>query len=603
MKRSCTENDEPINKPCTSKKAREEETIKDESNEGNFLSFRDSSRNLFKFQINTTMKMIEIERQNSVIELYWREQHYNSARIELYNVGKLNSRPGSGKTLMILNMVNGYYTRNKDFGVTCIVVPNNLVTQWAKEIRTIANFVSCNIIQYSKSAKVVADAKVVVVSSNVFANLHYTKFLPQKFSRIFFDEHDSVVIPLSSVLCISKCVDFCWYVSGTNEHRSLRCLSKNGLFGREFFIQNIEDIFDIRFGSDYYDRHVFCFGKGPEYDGQGIDITPMRHAIEKRTVFYEGCPRFTIAKKNYVVECPTSVIEEEVKLQTIVNDCTILYKPVIKTGRFGLTYEEILRMIYATGSTTRSILESVIKRHELEIADNDLKIEARREAGALTRIDEERNELRNRDIRNIIARIEESIKNSECIVCYDVCEPTIITACCQTTICPSCIVKLNGSCPKCRQSLVKTIKEYRELSPVVVNEVVLLNATDTMKRLIESILLNKDAKILLIGTNTFYIGFLGQIPGCRARHISGQAVSVANSISKYFCSNDAFDSINVLVMDTTIGVAGHDLQNTTDIIFPHSFQSQDLETQAIGRALRIGRTAPCLNIHRLVESS
>ena len=56
----------------------------------------------------------------------------------------------------------------------------------------------------------------------------------------------------------------------------------------------------------------------------------------------------------------------------------------------------------------------------------------------------------------------------------------------------------------------------------------------------------------------------------------------------------------VLFLNARHDGTGINLPETTDIILYHKISSQNLENQVLGRALRLGRTAP-LTVHRLLS--
>jgi ERCC4-related helicase len=59
--------------------------------------------------------------------------------------------------------------------------------------------------------------------------------------------------------------------------------------------------------------------------------------------------------------------------------------------------------------------------------------------------------------------------------------------------------------------------------------------------------------------------------------------------------------IKVLFLNSRNDGSGIDLPETTDIILYHKMSSENIETQVLGRALRLGRTSP-LKVHKLLYS-
>ena len=79
-------------------------------------------------------------------------------------------------------------------------------------------------------------------------------------------------------------------------------------------------------------------------------------------------------------------------------------------------------------------------------------------------------------------------------------------------------------------------------------------------------------------------------------YIKGNSNQINSIVNKYKKGN-----LNVLLINTRNYGSGMNLENTTDIIMFHKFDTQ-METQVIGRAHRLGRTSP-LNIYYLLHEN
>jgi SNF2 family DNA or RNA helicase len=110
---------------------------------------------------------------------------------------------------------------------------------------------------------------------------------------------------------------------------------------------------------------------------------------------------------------------------------------------------------------------------------------------------------------------------------------------------------------------------------------------------------NSNAKILIFSgfdyTFNQIIPILNSI-NIKYDYIKGNGDQIKSVVNKY-----KSDKIDVLLVNTRNYGTGMNLENTTDIIMFHKFDTQ-LEQQVIGRAYRLGRELP-LNVYYLLHEN
>ncbi len=138
------------------------------------------------------------------------------------------------------------------------------------------------------------------------------------------------------------------------------------------------------------------------------------------------------------------------------------------------------------------------------------------------------------------------------------------------------------------------LKEVVKISEDDTNEMF-----DKLKNLEILLSKKKNAKILIFSSfeNTFtqIIPILGKL-NINFDYIKGNGNQINSIINKYKTGN-----INVLLINTRNYGSGMNLENTTDIIMFHKFDTQ-MENQVIGRAHRLGRIQP-LNVYYLLHEN
>jgi hypothetical protein len=267
--------------------------------------------------------------------------------------------------------------------------------------------------------------------------------------------------------------------------------------------------------------------------------------------------------------------------------------------------------------TEDNIVSLLIEKYKKQLANNELNTNMINQMFFETEADRiaelEKLNKKNEELERKISVITERIKtNDMCVICYNDAENRSITKCCQNSFCFKCIniwLQNKALCPLC-----KTMLTTDDLLVVDHN---CINPTDPMEEdmpsedeVNEKFDKNKNLEILLRkrkAGDKFLIfsssdsSFQDIVPILRSLNIKydfvkGPGAVIANMVKKY-----KEGTLDVLLINVRYYGSGMNLENTTDVIMFHKFDTQ-MENQVIGRAQRYGRNMP-LNIHYLLHEN
>ena len=136
--------------------------------------------------------------------------------IENNTFGIMSDRPGTGKTYAILTLIylNKIYNR-----ANIIVVPQNIYTQWIKNIEQFSNNITYkkfinyeDIIMLYNNTNILKENDFILTTASYYHMIATTlSSLDIKIGRIFFDEIDSI----SNIISAKIESDFIWFVSAS----------------------------------------------------------------------------------------------------------------------------------------------------------------------------------------------------------------------------------------------------------------------------------------------------------------------------------------------------------------------------------------------------
>jgi SNF2 family DNA or RNA helicase len=259
--------------------------------------------------------------------------------------------------------------------------------------------------------------------------------------------------------------------------------------------------------------------------------------------------------------------------------------------------------------TEDTIISSV--RNSLEISLQNAKIKLEYTKDMIFHSEEQRDsklKMLQEEVSGFESKLnllnERITKNDICVICLNVFEKKSITNCCKNSFCFACICKwinTNPTCPVCKNSLSILNDLYVIDNDTISDECIQeipqkLDKHAQFRILIRQIYeRNCNSKVLVFSEydNSFYkIDKILNDEQLSYAYVKG--VGINTIINKYKTSNET----NILLVNSKSFGSGLNLENTTDVILFHKFDSQ-IEKQVIGRAQRPGRDS-ILNIHYLL---
>jgi hypothetical protein len=210
-------------------------------------------------------------------------------------------------------------------------------------------------------------------------------------------------------------------------------------------------------------------------------------------------------------------------------------------------------------------------------------------------------------IQSRITAILERIKNAkqqDCPICYvEVANPAV-TPCCQQLFCFSCLcesLKRVAACPLCRTRIedLKSIQVVGSSGPVDTPAVIpnrKLNKRDAFVKFLKE---NPHAKVLMFsGYDATFNGMEAQL---REENIKFATLNGSNARINKLLKEFGAGKWQTLFLNARNMGAGLNIDAATHVVLFHKM-SQELEAQIIGRANRLGRTAPITVVHLLHDN-
>jgi hypothetical protein len=520
-----------------------------------------------------------------------RKNTYGEYEVETC-IGILGDSVGSGKSYVVVAMINNYKNKNNEikythfgtnssYGISCkyvnlkktivestvgqnlLIVPHNLILQWVEyfKVSNLKLKKFNKITDFDDSKIDIGDYDIVLVSANKY-DLFKTKYNVTNWFRIFVDEIDS--IKLRQNIFDDLKANFTWFITGTpcfytfkekrffrNTFRTMNSIMFNALViknKQEYIDQSMQlplpNIFRIECKTPNHLHIIGDYVSGTVLEM--INAGDMKSAIEKM---------------NCNVDTETNIIQ--LVTQKIRNE-----KHNLEVKLQGLT-----QMIV----TNKEEHDKKIKKITDKIEQQNVRLQS----------------------------IEERIKNmnnESCAICLDdFNKPTIIN-CCKSIFCFECITMSYNSkkeCPLCRAHISNSdfnIIDNKNEFKINKKEVKKCNKKSKIKELLNILKKNKNGKYLIFSNH--YESFNKIMVKLQKRNITYSILSGSNDRIKNIVNNFENGTISVLMLNAQHYGSGLNLQMATDVIMYHKF-NKELEEQVIGRAQRLGRDTS-LNIHYLL---
>ena len=574
-------------------------------------------------QLSLLHKCIEYENENKMLckfgslESYVKKNDYFKT-----NIGVIADRVGSGKSYVILSIILSNSIINRDNTLikssglnnitfffkdekpvaktNIIVIPHNLCSQWENYIKTFSKEIKYLIINKQRNFEIIKeDDKLIendiIIVTATFYNKVSKIFIDKgvKLHRIFFDEVDSLNIPG----CTNIDANFIWFVTAS--------------YGNVIYPRGYTKHDPIK------NRYI--------YTASGI-----RNSGFIKNIFldlYTNIPKELT--KVLIIKNSEAYIESSLQLPELICHTIKCKTPFSINILNGIVDKNIIESLNAgdvnsamsfinsnNKGTEDNIINLLLDKLAIQIKNLQIRLNMTNEL-----VYDEENDRENdkSSLRNKINEIEKKmgmikdriITSNLCVICYDNIENKTVTKCCQNSFCFTCIhiwLSKKANCPMCKSLLDgKMLYVIKNGTDDIIREEEIIPENEfhekhdkfkNFKILLEK-KKNSNAKILIFSgfdyTFNQIIPILNSV-NIKYDYIKGNGDQIKSVVNKY-----KSDKIDVLLVNTRNYGTGMNLENTTDIIMFHKFDTQ-LEQQVIGRAYRLGRELP-LNVYYLLHEN
>ncbi len=499
-----------------------------------------------------------------------------------------------------------------------IVVPHTLYKQWEKYIKeqTTLSFYGVKTKKYIEAEQWKKDnmilKDVVLVSNTLYGKLQ-SVMNQQKISwkRVFFDEADSLLIPSTQELPLTK---FIWFVSAS---------WPNLLFPNTtlYFSQTNMTFFqNSNFDAELL-KHIQSW-RHRDYPGY-IWIQQHYHMVSL-PFFKSYVASGNKHRGRLVVRCRDSFVQESISLPPLYTQ-TIMCRPSVAHRVVANAISADVRQLLHAGDYSGALEQLGVKSEDSmtlvqAVTDNRLKeldrlqktydfknsIEyssPQAKENALNHLRQKIEGLREQ-IKNLRERIE-NYKEEICPICFDEPQNAVLTNCCHRVFCAACILTSltrANTCPLCRAIIqpneLRTLTAEKEKKKQTKSESEPLKKMEQLLKLIRETLQEQaDARFLVFSRFDNPLNAIGQDlinEQIRPAQVQGNK-DVINRTLDSFRRGDT----RVLLLNSMAAGAGMNITEATHVVLLHAMNHEE-EKQILGRAYRMGRKGP-LHLIRLLH--
>lgn len=488
------------------------------------------------------------------------------------------------------------------FNINLLVIPHNLVSQWASYIQ---NFfkdpIKYMIISKSKhferlTSDVIKDQRLLVVTSTFYPRLYQLLQAANiQIKRAIFDEADSINITTVDIVDAS----FYWFV--TASYMNLIYPRGHGKFDRSV-MKYVVVADGMKAGG--YIRSIFAnlqFTNSSTYSYWNIANLII---VKNADSFVDSSLLLPEIQYNYV-KCKTP--------RTINILDGIVDRHIISCLNAGNVEGAIHFINPSHCSSQDNIINILLEKYTkslnnintmIDFVTNRMQYDTEQQrATELDRLKKKCDDF-NAKITSITSRIKDT---NTCCICYETIDNKTIVNCCMNSYCFKCVstwVSQKHSCPLCKERLdvdkfyvvrphnMNTDDNTNLDSPTIDEHATNINF-DKLKNL-EIILRrlsiqNPDNKVLIFSMNdSIFLKIQDMLDNmCRKfKMLKGTNMAITKMVESY-----KNDDLNTLLVNPENYGSGLNLENTTDMIMLHKLDNE-IEKQVIGRAQRYGRTIP-----------
>lgn len=557
------------------------------------------------------------------------------------NFAMLSDKPGSGKSFVVCGIIlsnlcapekeksisTSPFTRMsinpkyKCIPTNLIIVPENIIHQWTHYIHNFTNL-SYYVIKNDKYKKDIPTSqvmaknyKVIIIVDKLYAQF-FRQFSNVRFSRIFIDEADSEASEIMPNYSANNNngIDFeanmIWLITATPEgfiipsgrdfNRDKAKTKMNNAIAQHFGLYNVKTDLPI----DPYVLDAIQVRCDEQFADKSMGVpTPYQTIVECNP--HDGFARYNFATRNLLTDHQ---------------------KDLMNSGNF----DQLLKELNIVGQSCDNIAKILTTKNDIKIKNIKKEIENQKLAEIYDQGEHDRR-LSQLNIKLEGARLEKvklirelkNIGNVLCPVCGDAYadmpnepenRPTFLT-CCTYNGCFKCIIKDN-KCYVCNTAIKKEMIKTLDVSittkdaPEKKKPKKDLNEED----IINDLIIPKDKYITLVNLvrhfpNLKFLVFNNDTKSATRTYDT----LVQNNINvKLFDGSDSTKvtsllkeykngKLNVLILDGVTDGKGINVTCTDVIVCMHQM-TDNIKTQVIGRANRIGRQTPLFVVYLSYEN-
>jgi hypothetical protein len=470
------------------------------------------------------------------------------------------------------------------YNCTLLVIPHNISGQWERHANSFSPALNYLCITRQKqlqfaSTRDVFQGRHLVIVTSTFHNQLANQIRAEnvRLRRVVYDEADSINIPS----CVEVDAAFTWF--GTASFANLLCPK-----GSRFSDASTGDALYLASGlrGSGFIKNVFCdLGDSPY-----ANLLVIKNAAG----FVHECIQLPAAD-THIVRCKTPasicMLDGYVERNIIamlnagdVNGAVSIINPE-KRG----TQESIV-------SVCISQLDRLIARASVRLASlQRVQSLVNQDTEDIWTPEIERISARIRDHQHRVDGIRERIARADmCNICLESFRNRCIVPCCAVSYCFECIMKwaaVSHCCPTCKGPLnaqdVLLVTEGTAEATCVCGTSPANNKMQNLTAILHSS--PTDSKFLIFSSfeNSFDpISHMLGSNGVTYAFLKGNTSQVNCTVNQYKSGG-----VRVLLVNSRNYGSGLDLSMTTDVVMFHKLDNE-IEQQVIGRAQRIGRTAP-----------
>lgn len=568
-------------------------------------------------------RKLHLQEFNSIKDIVTPFDHFTT------RIGIIGDRVGSGKSYVVLALIKTGNLTDEDRTIirsaainhvvfyvkepkqvlrtNIIVIPFSLCAQWENYITTFGGGMKYKVINKAKTLTLmvagssvknaVQDLDIVLITSTFYNRFcDHCKREKLKFGRVFFDEADNININSCSPIDAT----FIWFVTASYA---------NFLYPKGFMRQ------DIVTGPG---RFVW-YAEGLRNTGfiknifadtnYSIPQCLLKTLVVKNTEGYIQLSIELPPMNTFIVRCKTpasinvlnGIVDTNIITALNAGDVQRAIQYISPNQK--LDEENIVKVVVSKYNTQLSNLDVRMRMmDEMQFSDD---AEKEREVAMITK---HRTELIHK-----IDLIKERLQSTMCCICYSEPENKTIVKCCQNSFCFKCISIWLGTkaiCPYCKARLTTNdLLIYSDEKPeaeastedsktyATIGGIKDFSTSHTKLQNLQALLEAKRAgKILIFSCSDTSFAKLTPIldnQRIKYEYLKGNGSHVNNVMEKYKTGD-----ISVLLVNVRYYGSGFNMENTTDVIMFHKFDTE-IEKQVVGRAQRFGRTSE-LNVWYLM---